>query len=68
LDLVVERSLVIELKPVDKLTPVHSAQLLTYLKLSGNRLGLLINFNVPTIKEGIKRLALCLLGVLVSWW
>jgi GxxExxY protein len=40
------------------LLPIHSAQLLTYLKLSGHRLGLLINFNIPRIKDGIKRIAL----------
>lgn len=58
LDLLVEKSVVVELKAVETLIPVHSAQLLTYLKLSGYRLGLLINFNVPLIKDGIKRLAL----------
>ena len=58
LDLLVEEILVVELKAVENLLPVHHAQLLTYLKLSGFRLGLLINFNVPTIKEGIHRLAL----------
>lgn len=58
LDLLVERCLVVELKAVEVLLPVHTAQLLTYLKLSGHRLGLLINFNVPLIKDGIKRLAL----------
>lgn len=58
LDLLVERCLVVELKAVEAFVPVHTAQLLTYLKLSGHRLGLLINFNVPLIKNGIKRLAL----------
>ena len=58
LDLVVERCVVVELKAVDTLLPVHTAQLLTYLKLSKYRLGFLINFNVPLIKDGIKRLAL----------
>ncbi len=47
-----------ELKAVEALLPVHTAQVLTYLKLSGHRLGLLINFNVPLIRDGIKRLAL----------
>jgi glucokinase len=58
LDLVVEGSLLVELKAVETLLPVHKAQVLTYLKLSGHRLGLLINFNVPLIKDGIKRLIL----------
>ena len=55
LDLVVEKCVVVELKVVDELAPVHTAQLLTYLKLSKIRLGLLINFNVPLIRDGIKR-------------
>lgn len=50
--------LVIELKAVEALHPVHSAQLLTYMKLSRIHLGLLINFNVPLLKDGIKRLIL----------
>ena len=58
LDLLVEDALIIELKSVDSILPVHEAQLLTYLKLTRRRLGLLINFNVPLIKEGIRRLAL----------
>ena len=58
LDFLVEDCLVVELKAVESLLPVHEAQLLTYLKLSGYRLGLLINFNVPLIKDGIKRIAL----------
>ncbi len=58
LDLLVEQSVVVELKAVEALIPVHKAQLLTYLKLSGYRLGLLINFNVPLIKDGIQRLIL----------
>jgi hypothetical protein len=45
------------LKTVDELLPIHSAQLLTYLKLSGKRLGLLINFNEPVLKRGLRRLA-----------
>jgi GxxExxY protein len=57
LDLVVERQLVVELKTVEQLLPVHEAQLLTYLKLSGLSLGLLINFNVPVLKAGIRRIA-----------
>jgi GxxExxY protein len=57
-DLLVDRCLIVELKAVETLLPVHTAQLLTYLKLSKCRLGLLINFNVPLIKDGIKRLVL----------
>src|ERR1043165_8451164 len=53
LDLVVSEQLVIEIKAVEILLPVHKAQLLTYLKLSGHRLGFLINFNVATLKEGL---------------
>lgn len=58
LDLLVEDSVIVEIKAVESLLAVHRAQLLTYLKLSGHRLGLLINFNVPVIKEGIKRIVL----------
>jgi GxxExxY protein len=58
LDLVVSGSVIIKLKAVDELAPVHEAQLLTYLKLSGVRLGFLINFNVPVIKSGIRRMVL----------
>ena len=58
LDFLVEDELVVELKAVEKLTPLFDAQLLTYLKLTGKRLGLLINFNVPLLKDGIKRLVL----------
>ena len=58
LDLLVEDCLVIELKAVEELLPVHEAQLLTYLKLTGHRLGLLVNFNVPLIRDGIKRIIL----------
>jgi GxxExxY protein len=58
LDILVENQLVLELKSTSILTEVHTAQLLTYLKLTGNRLGLLINFNVPLLKNGIKRYVL----------
>ncbi len=58
LDLLVAGCVVVELKAVDQLLPVHQAQVLTYLKLSGHRLGLLINFNVPRIRDGIRRLVL----------
>ncbi len=55
LDLVVNESVIIELKAVEKLLPVHEAQLLTYMRLSGYRVGLLVNFNVPHLKDGILR-------------
>ena len=58
LDFLVEDCVIIELKAVEKLLPLHKAQILTYLKLTGYRLGLLINFNVTVIKNGIKRIAL----------
>jgi len=57
IDLIISDKVIIELKACESLQPVHEAQLLTYLKLSGIKLGLLINFNVPVLKEGIKRLA-----------
>ena len=57
LDLLVNDSVIIELKAVEQLLPIHQAQLLTYLKLSGRTLGFLINFNVPLIKQGIRRMA-----------
>lgn len=56
-DLIVERKVIIEIKSVDAIAPVHPKQLLTYLKLSGLKLGLLINFNEPLIKNGITRIA-----------
>lgn len=55
LDIVVNNSVIIELKAVEALNPIHTSQLLTYLKLSHIRYGLLINFNVKSLKEGIKR-------------
>ena len=55
LDLVVERNVVVEAKSVEKLLPIHEAQLMTYLKLSGKRVGLLINFNVTRLRNGIIR-------------
>jgi GxxExxY protein len=58
LDLLVNDTVIVEIKAVENLLPVHKAQALTYLKLTGCRLALLINFNVPVIKEGIHRLAL----------
>ena len=56
LDFLVENKLVIEVKAVEALNDVHKAQVITYLKLSGCKLGLLVNFNVVLIKDGIKRL------------
>ena len=56
LDFLIENKLVIEVKAVEALNDVHKAQVITYLKLSGCKLGLLVNFNVVLIKDGIKRL------------
>ena len=58
LDIVVGEKLLVEIKAVEKLLPVHQAQLLTYLKVSKLPTGLLINFNVPVLKQGIKRMRL----------
>jgi GxxExxY protein len=58
LDLVVADCVIAEFKAVENLLPVHEAQLLTYLKLAGKRLGFVINFNVPLLKHGIKRIVL----------
>ena len=55
IDLLVENRVVVELKSIETLAPIHEAIILTYLRLSGRRLGLLINFNVNVLKEGIKR-------------
>jgi GxxExxY protein len=55
LDLVVESTVVVEIKAVERILPVHEAQILTYLKLSGHPIGLLLNFNVPMMKDGIRR-------------
>jgi GxxExxY protein len=55
LDLLVQESVVVELKSVENILPIHEAQLLTYLKLGGWQVGLLINFNVPVLKQGIVR-------------
>lgn len=54
-DLLVADAVIVEVKSVDTLAPIHEAQLLTYLKLSGCRVGLLINFNVPLLKQGLRR-------------
>lgn len=56
IDLLVNERLIVELKAVEKLLPVHQAQLLSYLKLSNRKIGLLLNFNVVHLREGIKRL------------
>ena len=56
MDLVVENTIIVELKSCEKLEPIHEAQLLTYLKLSDLKLGLLLNFNVPVMRDGIKRI------------
>jgi GxxExxY protein len=56
IDVLVEELVVLELKTVEKLLPVHEAQLLTYLKLFGSPIGLLLNFQVPLMKDGVKRL------------
>jgi GxxExxY protein len=56
LDLLIEDALIVELKTVERLLPVHQAQLISYLKLSGKQVGLLINFHVSHLRDGIKRL------------
>jgi GxxExxY protein len=58
IDLIVEQKVIIELKAVGSLIPVQEAQLLTYMKLTGIRVGMLMNFNVPVLKDGIKRMVL----------
>ena len=58
LDLIVDSKVVVELKAVKELEPIHEAQLLTYMKLTNCRVGLLINFNVTVLKDGIKRMVL----------
>lgn len=56
LDVVVEELVILELKAVERIEPIHEAQLLTYLKLSNLKSGILLNFNVPVLKNGIKRI------------
>lgn len=56
LDLLVEEAVIVEIKAVDRLAPIHEAQLLSYLRLSGYKVGLLVNFNVRVLKHGIRRL------------
>jgi len=58
LDFLVDQKVVVELKAVDRISPVHKAQVLTYLKMTGYKLGLLVNFNVPALKNGIERVVL----------
>ena len=58
IDLLVANSLIVELKSVENVLPIHQAQLLTYMKLSGIKIGLLMNFNVKYMKDGIKRMVL----------
>jgi GxxExxY protein len=55
IDLIYDRRVIVELKAVERVIPVHEAQLLTYMRLTGIRVGLLINFNVPVLKDGIYR-------------
>ncbi len=57
-DLIVENKVLLELKSIDQLSPIHTSQVITYLKLTGLRTGLLINFNVQTLKTGLKRISL----------
>lgn len=58
IDLLVNKKIIVEIKAVETILPIHEAQLLTYLKLSGCRVGLLLNFNVKVLREGLKRLVL----------
>jgi GxxExxY protein len=55
LDVVIENAVIVELKSIEQISPIHQAQLLTYLRLSGKKVGLLINFNVAVLKNGIVR-------------
>jgi GxxExxY protein len=57
-DVFVDNELIVELKAVEKLLPIHEAQILTYMKLAGIKAGLLLNFNVVRFKDGIKRFVL----------
>jgi len=58
IDIVVENRLILELKATERLLPIHEAQVITYMRLSGMRTGLLLNFNTPVLKDGIRRLML----------
>lgn len=66
IDLLVQHCVVVELKAVEQLLPIHDAQLLTYLRLTGKSVGLLINFNVPVLRHGIRRLVNQYEGLRVS--
>jgi GxxExxY protein len=57
-DIVIESAVILEIKPVERLLPIHESQMLTYLRLSGCRVGLLVNFNSVLLKDGLKRLIL----------
>jgi len=56
IDLLIDESIIVEIKTLARVLPIHEAQLLSYLRLSGHRLGLLLNFNVPLMRDGIKRM------------
>jgi GxxExxY protein len=58
MDVVVQRELIIEIKAVERLMPIHEAQMLTYLRLSGHKVGLLMNFNSLVLKDGLRRFVL----------
>src|SRR5947209_13746212 len=58
MDIVIEEQVIVELKTVERLLPIHEAQMLTYLKLSGIKIGLLLNFNTPALKDGMRRMLL----------
>jgi GxxExxY protein len=58
MDIVVEQQLIIEIKSVDRIMPIHEAQMLTYLRLSGHKVGLLMNFNNTVLKDGLRRFVL----------
>lgn len=58
LDFLIEAAVIVEVKAVERHEPVHVAQVLTYLRATGMRLGLLVNFNVPVLRDGIRRVAL----------
>jgi len=58
MDLVIQRELIIEIKAVERLMPIHEAQVLTYLRLSGRKIGLLMNFNSLALKDGLRRFML----------
>jgi GxxExxY protein len=58
MDVVVEQALILEIKAIDRITPVHEAQMLTYLRLSGLQVGLLLNFNNVALRRGLRRFVL----------